>query len=65
VLLSVESGENRAKGDKGPEAWKPPDTTAWCDYAIRWITVKDKYDLSVNQQEHVALEQMLSTCAEG
>ena len=24
VLLSVEDKANQAKGDKGPEAWKPP-----------------------------------------
>ena len=64
VLLSVEDDANQAKGDKGPEAWKPPNEAEWCDYAQRWIQIKAKYDLSVNEQEKAALEQMLDTCAE-
>ena len=31
VLLSVEDNANQAKGDKGPEAWKPPNVAEWCD----------------------------------
>jgi hypothetical protein len=62
VLLSVEDNANQAKGDKGPEAWKPPNKAEWCDYAERWIQVKSKYSLSVNEQEKAELEQMLSKC---
>jgi Protein of unknown function (DUF1524) len=62
VLLSAEAGENRSKGDKGPEAWKPPLRGAWCDYATRWIDIKSEYDLSVNPQEKEALRRMLGTC---
>ncbi|HEX2098563.1 MAG TPA: HNH endonuclease family protein [Rubrobacteraceae bacterium] len=65
VLLSVEDNANQAKGDKGPEAWKPPNKAEWCDYAQRWIQIKAKYDLSANEQEKEALEQMLATCGEG
>ena len=62
VLLSVEDNANQEKGDKGPEAWKPPNKSEWCDYAERWIQIKSKYSLSVNEQEKAALEQMLNTC---
>jgi hypothetical protein len=62
VLLSVEDNANQEKGDKGPEAWKPPNEDEWCDYAERWISIKAKYDLSVNEQEEEELEQMLGTC---
>jgi hypothetical protein len=65
VLLSVEDNANQSKGDKGPEAWKPPNQAEWCDYAIRWIGIKDKYDLSVNEQEKGALVEMLDTCESG
>jgi hypothetical protein len=63
VLLSVEDNANQQEGDKGPEAWKPPNEVVWCDYSQRWIQIKGKYDLSVNEQEKAALEQMLGTCA--
>ena len=62
VLLSVEDNANQSKGDKGPEAWKPPNEAVWCDYAVRWIGIKDKYDLSVNEQEKAALLEMLDAC---
>jgi Protein of unknown function (DUF1524) len=65
VLLSAEDNANQEKGDKGPEAWKPPNGAVWCDYAIRWVGIKASYDLSVNQQEKAALEQMLGTCKGG
>ena len=65
VLLSVEDKANQSKGDKGPEAWKPPNEAEWCDYAVRWTQIKAKYHLSVNEQEKAALEQMLATCKEG
>lgn len=65
VVLSAEAGENRSKGDKGPEAWKPPLRSAWCDYATRWIDIKAEYELSVNPQEKSALKQMLGTCRRG
>ncbi len=65
VLLSVEDNANQSKGDKGPEAWKPPRKAVWCDYAARWIGIKSEYDLVVDEREKAALEEMLGTCAEG
>ena len=61
-LLSVEDNANQEKGDKGPEAWKPPNRAIWCSYARRWIGVKSGYDLTVNPQEKAALKLMLSAC---
>ncbi len=61
-LLSVEDNANQEKGDKGPEAWKPPNRAVWCSYARRWISVKSEYDLTINPQEKAALRQMLATC---
>lgn len=65
VVLSVEDNANQEKGDKGPEAWKPPRREARCDYAIQWVGIKARYELSVNAQEKAALEQMLDTCSGG
>lgn len=65
VLLSVEDNANQSKGDKGPEAWKPPNEAVWCDFAERWISIKAKYDLSINPEEKEALTQMLDGCAGG
>ena len=65
VLLSADAGANRTKGDKGPEAWKPPNRAYWCEYARRWIWIKSAWRLTVNPAEKSALGQMLGTCATG
>ena len=31
VLLSADDAANQTKGDKGPEAWKPPNRDYWCE----------------------------------
>ena len=62
VLLSVEDDANQEKGDKGPEAWRPPNEAIWCDYAVRWVGIKSDYGLSVNPEEKDALGEMLDAC---
>ena len=65
VLLSTDAGANRTKGDKGPEAWKPPNRDYWCEYSRRWIWIKSDWRLSVNPAEKTALRQMRATCGPG
>lgn len=62
VVLAVSASENRAKGDKGPEAWKPEASSMNCAYATRWVVIKDTYHLSVTAAEKGALTTMLATC---
>jgi hypothetical protein len=62
VLLSADDAANQAKGDKGPEAWKPPNRDYWCEYARRWVWIKSDWDLTVNPNEKTALNEMLATC---
>ncbi len=65
VLFAVEDNANQEKGDKGPEAWRPPNEEIWCEYAVRWIGIKSDYGLSVNPEEKNALTEMLDTCEGG
>jgi len=58
-LLCVEDNANQAKGDKGPEDWRPYVMEYWPTYAKRWIKIKDKYHLSYTQEEAKALQEML------
>ena len=62
-LIAVTASANRSKGARGPDQWKPEDRTYWCQYAVDWITIKSTWELTVTQQEHTALVQMLNTCA--
>lgn len=58
-LLAVSASLNRQKGDKGPEAWLPPNTGFHTAYAVNWIAVKHAYDLHVTQAEHDTLTDLL------
>jgi hypothetical protein len=61
-LVAVTLETNRAKGDQGPEAWRPPARSAWCSYAVDWIAVKSAYRLTVTAAERSALRDMLGSC---
>ncbi len=62
-LLSVDDGLNQSKGDKGPEAWKPPRQAYWCTYSKKWIGIKHYWKLSITSSEKSALSSMLNTCS--
>jgi hypothetical protein len=64
-LIAVTASANRSKGAKGPEDWRPPDASYWCEYATDWARIKDTWDLSVTSAELVALRDMLGGCLSG
>lgn len=59
VLLAVDSGLNRQKGDKGPEAWLPPAKGYRAAYAVHWIAVKSAYNLTVTPAEKKTLAGLI------
>ena len=61
-LVPILDAENEAKGDDGPEAWRPPDRASWCRYALDWDHIKAKWHLSATQAEWNALKLMAATC---
>jgi len=65
VLLSVDDAANQTKGDKGPEAWLPPNSDYRCEYARRWIWIKHEWNLTVNEQEQTTLQDLLDGCETG
>lgn len=65
VLLSADDTANQEKGDKGPEAWTPPNTAYHCEYARRWVGVKSTWGLTVSTAERDTLSGMLDTCKAG
>ena len=60
-LVAVKARANRSKGARGPDDWKPPDPSYWCEYAVDWITIKFSWDLTATPEEFAALEEMLET----
>ena len=61
-LIAVASRANRSKGARGPEEWKPPDETYWCEYATDWSEIKHRWDLTMTEAEAEAVALMLGTC---
>jgi hypothetical protein len=61
-LIAVTAGANRSKGADGPEDWRPPDKSYWCEYALDWTRIKEAWGLSVTQAELQALQEMVGTC---
>lgn len=61
-LIAVTDNVNQQKGDKSPDAWKPPSVGYWCTYASMWVGVKHKYELTVSEAEKGALDEMLAKC---
>ena len=61
-LIAVQARANRAKGARGPDEWKPPLLSYWCEYAIDWIVIKSHWGLTVTEAEFNALQEMLNAC---
>jgi hypothetical protein len=61
-LIAVTDNVNESKGDRSPDAWKPPLSSYWCTYAKMWTRVKYVWSLTVTSAEKSALSSMLATC---
>ena len=62
-LIATSASANRSKGSRGPANWKPSLQSYWCTYAVDWITIKVRWDLTATARELAALRDMLRTCA--
>ena len=61
-LVPILAHENEAKGDGGPDRWRPPSRSAWCRYALDWDHIKAKWHLTATPGEWAALREMSATC---
>ncbi|HEY3718413.1 MAG TPA: HNH endonuclease family protein [Jatrophihabitantaceae bacterium] len=59
VLLAVDGTANDAKGDDGPAAWMPPNTSYRATYAAGFIAVLAHYRLPVTAADKTALTTAL------
>lgn len=62
TLIAVTRESNRNKGDRDPADWLPilPETHCW--YVTTWISIKHRWQLSVDQREFEAIKNVLNSC---
>lgn len=53
---------NQSKGDDDIAEWTPPHGSAVCGYLGAYVTVKLSYDLTVDETELTALEELAQDC---
>jgi len=61
-LLATSDDVNRAKSDRGPDRWRPPDRGGWCTYAHLYGEVKRTYRLAVTDAQTAALAELSTGC---
>lgn len=62
-LILTSATENRSKGDQAIDSWFPQrNSVAYCDYAAKYATVVDRYDLTIDQEEYDQLDRMYGEC---
>ena len=60
TLIAVSSSSNRSKSDKDPSNWLPSLRGYVCTYVSNWISVKARWNLSMDQSEWGRLNNLLN-----
>lgn len=61
-LIAVTASSNRSKSDRDPAAWLPPNAGYTCPYLARWVAVKFRWRLTVDEAEKSAIASKLKVC---
>ncbi|MDA0298780.1 MAG: HNH endonuclease family protein, partial [Actinobacteria bacterium] len=63
-LLAVTDNVNQQKSDRDPSNWVPPLKSYLCTYLGNWISVKARWNLSMDKREWRRIKNLLnSSCA--
>lgn len=60
TLIAVSAHSNRSKSDKDPADWMPDKDE--CGYTANWISVKTRWNLTVDKAEKKALTNLVQGC---
>jgi hypothetical protein len=61
-LIGVSARSNRSKSDRDPNNWMPSNSSFHCQYIGRWIAVKYRWSLTVDQSERDFLSSRVGSC---
>jgi len=62
ALIAVSASSNRSKSARDPAEWLPTSISYRCQYVEDWMTVKVKWELSVDAKEFEALRGISVGC---
>lgn len=62
ALIAVTDNLNQQKSDQDPAEWLPPRAAYRCTYVRNWVTIKRKWDLTIDRAEASALRSVLANC---
>ena len=65
TLLAVTDSVNQQKSDKDPSNWVPPLKSYLCTYLGNWISVKARWNLSMDQSEWGRIKNLLGASCVG
>ena len=54
-LIAVTGSSNRSKSDQDPADWIPTNKAYTCEYIANWVSIKVRWNLSVDPKEKAAL----------
>lgn len=61
-LIAVTGSSNRSKSDQDPADWLPTNKAYICEYLTNWISIKVRWNLSVDKTELAALTNGVKSC---
>jgi hypothetical protein len=61
-LIAVTGSSNRSKSDQDPADWVPINKSYVCEYIANWVSIKVRWELSIDAKEKTALVANLKGC---
>lgn len=61
-LIAVTGASNRSKSDQDPAEWMPTNKDYACEYLTNWVSIKVRWNLSVDKKEKDFITTNLKPC---
>ena len=61
-LIAVTGSSNRSKSDQDPADWVPTNKAYTCEYLVNWVSIKVRWNLSVDKKEKDFIASALKPC---
>lgn len=63
-LVAVTAASNRSKSDRDPAGYLPTDASNLCSYVTKWISVKTRWNFTIDAQEKSEMKTVLDKCGD-